>query len=111
GQVLFLSVPFEGIVSPSRRAWLMGAFLSRAGVLASPPTPPVGEELLPPDADMGSPSTSTACMLDPIPTSYENPDTGCGCRASEGTASVAWLLVLLTVQLRRTGRRSAFTER
>jgi len=112
GQVLFLGMPFEGIVSPSRRAWLMGAFLARAGVLASPPAPPAGEELLPADTEMGSSSPPAAtCSLDAIPGTYENVDTGCGCRAGGGSASVAWLLLVLTVQLRRTGRRSAFTER
>ena len=40
GQVLFLGMPFEGLVSPSRRAWLMGSFLSRTGVLATAPEPP-----------------------------------------------------------------------
>ncbi len=112
GQVLFLGMPFEGIVSPSRRAWLMGAFLARAGVLASPPAPPAGEELLPADMEMGSsPPPAATCSLDAIPGTYENLDTGCGCRAGGGSASVAWLLLVLTVQLRRTGRRSAFTER
>ncbi|WP_414639243.1 N-acetylmuramoyl-L-alanine amidase [Archangium sp.] len=109
GQVLFLSMPFEGIVNPSRRAWLMGAFLAQAGVLASPPMPPVGEEVLPPDAvAQGQPSLAP-CSVDRIPESYENAETGCGCRASGGTASIAWLLLLLwllsTVQLRRTRRR------
>ncbi len=111
GQVLFLSVPFEGIVNPERRAWLMGAFLARAGVLASPPRPPAGEEVLPPDAVVRGTSSLAPCLVDRIPESYENAETGCGCRAGGGGASVAWLLLLSTVQLRRTRRRSLFTER
>ncbi|HYO67058.1 MAG TPA: N-acetylmuramoyl-L-alanine amidase [Archangium sp.] len=110
GQVLFLSVPFEGIVNPERRAWLMGAFLARAGVLASTPTPPAGEEVVPPGAVVRAPSTPGPCAVERIPSSYENAETGCGCRAGGG-ASVAWLLLLSTVQLRRTRRRSLFTER
>ncbi|MFY0530492.1 N-acetylmuramoyl-L-alanine amidase [Archangium gephyra] len=111
GQVLFLGVPFEGIVNPERRAWLMGAFLARAGVLAAPPVPPAGEEVLPPDAVARGPSSLAPCSVDRIPESYENAETGCGCRAGGGSASVAWLLLLSTVQLRRTRRRSLFTER
>jgi len=106
GQVLLLGMPFEGIVSPSRRAWLMGAFLARAGVLASPPAPPAEEELLPADIEMvSSPPPAATCSLDAIPGTYENVDTGCGCRAGGGSAPVAWLLLVLTVQLRRTRRR------
>ncbi|HEY0096370.1 MAG TPA: N-acetylmuramoyl-L-alanine amidase, partial [Archangium sp.] len=111
GQVLFLSVPFEGLVNPERRAWLMGTFLARAGVLATPPAPPAGEEVLPPNAVAQRPSALAPCSVDRIPESYENAETGCGCRAGGGTASVAWLLLVSTVQLRRTRRRSLFTER
>jgi len=128
GQVLFLGLPFEGLVSPSRRAWLMGAFLARTGVLASAPPPPTGGDPQPPapgapnqwepstKADPApppppEPSLPPPYEVDRIPGTYENVDTGCGCRAGGGSASVAWLLLVLTVQLRRTGRRSAFTER
>ncbi len=113
GQVLFLSVPFEGIVSPSRRAWLMGAFLARVGLLAAPPAPPAGEDVPLTEADVQGllAGSNSPCAVDRIPSSYENPETGCGCRASGGTASVAWLLLVLTVQLRRTRRHSLFTER
>ncbi|HEX8433555.1 N-acetylmuramoyl-L-alanine amidase [Archangium sp.] len=106
GQVLFLSVPFEGIVSPSRRAYVMGAFLARAGLLAAPPAAPDGEDLPLAEADVQGLLTgaTSPCSVDRIPESYENPETGCGCRAGGGTASVAWLLLLLTVQLRRTRR-------
>lgn len=110
GQVLFLSVPFEGLVSSSRRDWLMGTFLARVGVLDVAPEPPTGEELLPPDAVMGTASPSR-CEMDRIPESYESAQSGCGCRASGGTASVAWLLLVLTVQLQRTTRRSRVRER
>jgi hypothetical protein len=111
GQVLFLGVPFEGIVSPSRRAYLLGTFLARAGVLASAPTPPQGEEFLPPGVPATLVGAGAPCSLDRIPDSYENMETGCGCRAGGGTAPVACLLLLLTVQLRRAHRRSRFTER
>ncbi|WNG48871.1 N-acetylmuramoyl-L-alanine amidase [Archangium minus] len=111
GQVLFLSVPLEALVSPARRAWLMGAFLARAGVLSSAPVPPEGEESLPPDADIRALASSAPCSLNSVPESYENADTGCGCRASGGSMLATWLLLLWTVQLRRTGRRSPFTER
>ncbi|WP_235216541.1 N-acetylmuramoyl-L-alanine amidase [Archangium violaceum] len=110
GQVLFLSVPFEGIVNPERRAWLMGSFLARAGVLASAPTPPTGEEVLPPGAVVRVSSSPGPCFVERIPGTYENAETGCGCRAGGG-ASVAWLLLLSSVQLWRTRRRSLFTER
>ncbi|MFY0575120.1 fibronectin type III domain-containing protein [Cystobacter fuscus] len=60
GQVLFLGVPFEGVVSPERRAYLMGAFLARAGVLASPPPAPETEEALPLDLDSGGLSSPGA---------------------------------------------------
>jgi len=113
GQVLFLGIPFEGIVSPSRRAYVMGAFLARVGVLPTVPEPPSGEEVLPPESGGGGAASSgpAQCTVDRIPESYENAETGCGCRAGGGTASVAWLLLLLTVQLRRTRRRSLVRER
>ncbi|QRK07799.1 N-acetylmuramoyl-L-alanine amidase [Archangium violaceum] len=111
GQVLFLSVPLEAVVTPSRRAWLMGAFLARAGVLSSPPAAPDGEETLPPDAETPAPASPAPCSLNSVPESYENADTGCGCRAGGGSMVATWLLLLWTVQLRRTGRRSPFTER
>jgi MYXO-CTERM domain-containing protein len=122
GQVLFLGLPFEGLVSPSRRAWLMGAFLARTGVLASAPPPPTGEDPQPPapgapnqweastKADPAPPPPEPPAPpvpyeVDRIPGTYENVNTGCGCRAGGGAASVAWLLLVLTVQLRRTHRR------
>ncbi|WP_257463394.1 golvesin C-terminal-like domain-containing protein [Archangium lipolyticum] len=110
GQVLFLGMPFEGLVNPSRRAYLMGTFLARAGVLASAPTPPEGEDLLPPGAPATLMGSGAPCSLGRMPDSYVNAETGCGCRAGGGTAPVACLLLLLTVQLRRA-RRSRFTER
>jgi len=127
GQVLFLGVPFEGLVSPSRRAWLMGSFLSRTGVLATPPAPPAEDppppaagasnqwepetKADPPPPPLPPPPPPEPYVVDRIPESYENAETGCGCRAGGGSASVAWLLLLSTVQLRRTRRRSLFTER
>ncbi|QRN94071.1 N-acetylmuramoyl-L-alanine amidase [Archangium violaceum] len=111
GHVLFLGMPFEGLVSPARRTYLMGTFLARAGVLASAPTPPEGEELLPPGAPATLVGSGAPCSLDRIPDSYVNAETGCGCRASGGTASISSLLLLLIVHLRRAHRRSGFTER
>ncbi|PTL78160.1 N-acetylmuramoyl-L-alanine amidase [Vitiosangium sp. GDMCC 1.1324] len=123
GQVLFLGMPFEGIVSPSRRAWLMGSFLARAGVLATAPVPPTED---PPPPDAGSPNQWEAqtkadppppppppapYVVDRIPESYDKAETGCGCRSGGGTVSVTCLLLLWTVQLWRTRRRSVFTER
>ncbi|ATB26908.1 N-acetylmuramoyl-L-alanine amidase [Melittangium boletus] len=113
GQVLFLGVPFEGIVTPERRAYLMGAFLARAGILATPPTPPSGEEALPPDVDtsgLGSTAEAYPCSLENLPSSYESEESGCGCGAGGGTAPLAGLLLLRLVQRRRM-RHSARTER
>lgn len=125
GQVLFLGLPFEAIVSPSRRNWLMGSFLARTGVLASAPTTPIAED--PPPPEPGTPNQWEAetkadpapppptpeppYVVDRMPATYENADSGCGCQASGGPESVAWLLLVSTVQLRRTRRRSVFTER
>ncbi|ATB37938.1 hypothetical protein CYFUS_003363 [Cystobacter fuscus] len=105
GQVLFLGVPFEGVVTPERRAYLMGAFLARAGVLASPPPAPGAEEALPLDLDSSGLSSlggAFPCTLEQVPGSYGEERGGCGCGAGGGTASLAGLLLLRLVQRRRT---------
>lgn len=128
GQVLFLGVPFEGLVSDSRRAWVMGSFLARTGVLASAPPPPTGADPEPPDAGVpnqweaatpGDPAPiapppdagTPPYEVERIPDSYSGAQSGCGCRASGGTTPLAALLLLVTVQLRSARRRSKFTNR
>jgi hypothetical protein len=126
GQVLFLGVPFEGVVSSTRRAFLLGAFLARVGVLSAPPAPP-GED--PPPPEEGPPNWwEPVTAADPAPPRPQPPpppyevdrlpdfyygeaDAGCGCGAGEGGAPVAWLLLMLTVALSRTRLGSRYTER
>jgi len=118
GQVLFLTVPLEGLVSPLRREYVLGTFLARTGLLS--PTPPVpGDEPLPPDPGPAN-QWSAATGKDPrppdpppppspyvgdlLPQFYEKADLGCGCGVGAGSASLAWLLLLVTVQLGRRRR-------
>ncbi len=118
GQVLFLSVPLEGILSPLRREYVVGAFLARAGLLASAPQPP-GEEPPPPDpgpanqwvAATGNdprppdpPPPPSSYVVDPLPQFYERADTGCGCGSGAGSVAATGLWLLVTVQLRRSRR-------
>jgi hypothetical protein len=130
GQVLFLGVPFEGLVSPSRRGYLMGSFLSRTGVLATAPSPPVGEE--PPPPEPGAPNQwepltpadpavprppppppppPPSEVLDRLPEFYELAETGCGCGSGNALVPGAWLMLMMSVQRRRTRRRRPFTDR
>jgi len=120
GQVLLLGVPFEGIVSASRRADLMSAFLAQAGLLLQPAPTPAEEP--------GAPGLLTACVaargVDPhpppepepepepeprvvgvVPQFYPLGDAGCGCGAGGGTGTAVWLLLGVIVQLRRGRRR------
>jgi uncharacterized protein (TIGR03382 family) len=118
GQVLFLTVPLEGVVSPLRREYVLGTFLARTGLLAAAPPVP-GDDPLPPDpgpANQWSAATGkdprppdpppppTEYLVDLLPQFYEEADTGCGCGAGAGSASLAWLLLLVTVQLGRRRR-------
>ena len=129
GQVLLLGLPFEGIVSPARRAQLLSAFLVRAGLLAQAPPPPAE------DSGGASPGLLTACVaargVDPHPPPPPPPpppptpivldelpqfyypvgDSGCGCGAGGGTASGLWLLLGVIVQLRRAHRRKSDVKR
>ena len=130
GQVLFLGVPFEGLVSPSRRGYLMGAFLAHTGVLATAPSPPNGED--PPPPEPGAPNVWEPVtpadpavprpppppppppppdVLDRLPEFYETAETGCGCASGDGLVAGAWLMLLMSVQRRRTRRRRPFTDR
>jgi hypothetical protein len=120
GQVLFLSVPLEGIVSPLRREYVVGAFLARTGLLAtappapdtdpSPPDPGLpnqwsaatGNDPRPPEPPPPPPPPPSSYVVDQLPQFYEQADTGCGCGAGAGSVSVAWLVLLVTVQLRRS---------
>jgi N-acetylmuramoyl-L-alanine amidase len=132
GQVLFLGMPLEGLVSPSRRAYVMGAFLARVGVLSTPPSQPEQE---PPPPEPGTPNWWAAdgsgdpapprpqppppppppppepYVVDRVPELYPGPGTGCGCGAGGGGASIAWLLLGVIVQRRRARRKLRFTER
>jgi N-acetylmuramoyl-L-alanine amidase len=119
GQMLFLSVPLEGLVSPLRREYVLGTFLARAGLLAAAPSVP-GDD--PPPLDPGPPNQWAPAtgkdpapppeyVVDAFPESYEEADLGCGCGAGAGTASVAGWLLLVTVQLRRSRRRTPRSER
>ncbi|MET0402475.1 MAG: N-acetylmuramoyl-L-alanine amidase [Cystobacter sp.] len=101
GQVLFLGVPFEGLVTPERRAFLMGAFLAQAGLLAAPPPSPGGEEALPADLE----ARAFPCTLERVPRSYGEEKRGCGCAADGGTGGLAGLLLLRLVRRRRTHPR------
>ena len=120
GQVLFLGIPFEGLISPSRRAWLMGAFLARTGVLASAPPAPPAEDPSPPDA--GAPDQwGLETKSDPPPAPYTTPPAdvpdpyvvdrlpyiyekskGCGCGAEGETGSLAVLLLAGIARRRRS---------
>ena len=129
GQVLLLGVPFEGIISPSRRSQLLSAFLRRAGLLAEPPPPPPAE-----DPGGPGPGLLTACVaargVDPHPTPppppppppapivleelpqfYPPGESGCGCGAGGGTGSALWLWVGVIFQLRRAHRRRSDAKR
>jgi hypothetical protein len=128
GQVLFLSVPLEGLVSPLRREYVLGTFLARTGLLATAlqappddPTPPdpgpanqwtaaTGQDPRPPDPPPPDPPPPPL-VLEPFPQFYERADTGCGCGAGASSASVTWLLLLVTVQLRRTRRGAPLSKR
>ncbi|KFE64901.1 hypothetical protein DB31_1919 [Hyalangium minutum] len=118
GEVLFLTVPLEGLVSPLRREYVVGTFLARAGLLATAPPAP-GNDPVPPDP--GPPNQWTPAtgkdprppdppppppdyIVDLLPQFYEGADTGCGCGVGSGSASVAWLLLLVTVQRGRRRR-------
>ncbi|MFP2905723.1 N-acetylmuramoyl-L-alanine amidase, partial [Pyxidicoccus sp. 3LFB2] len=128
GQVLVMGVPFEGIISPSRRASLMSAFLVRTGLLAQPPAPPAE------DPGGPGPGLLTACVaergvnphpppppppppppapivLEELPQFYPVGDSGCGCGAGGGTGSALWLLLGVIVQLRRAHRRGSDAKR
>ncbi|QSQ28218.1 N-acetylmuramoyl-L-alanine amidase [Pyxidicoccus parkwayensis] len=129
GQVLLLGMPFEGIVSPTRRAQLFSAFLVHAGVLAQQPPPPAE------DPGGEGPGLLTACVaargVDPHPPAPPPPppppqpivleelpqfyypvgDSGCGCGAGGGTGSGFGLLLGVIVQLRRAHRRKCDAKR
>ncbi|WP_164016771.1 N-acetylmuramoyl-L-alanine amidase [Pyxidicoccus trucidator] len=128
GQVLLLGVPFEGMVSPSRRASLMSAFLVRTGLLAEPPAPPAedpggpGPGLLTacvaargldphPPPPPPPPPPPTPIVLEELPQFYPLGDSGCGCGAGGGTGSALWLLLGVIVQLRRAHRRGSDAKR
>jgi hypothetical protein len=128
GQVFFLGVPLEGLVSPLRREYVMGTFLARTGLLGTAPeappddpTPPdpgpanqwtaaTGQDPRPPDPPP-PPPPPPPYVLDQLPQFYEQADIGCGCGAGASSASVTWLLLLVTVQLRRTRRRAPLSKR
>jgi hypothetical protein len=128
GQVLLLGVPFEGIVSPARRAQLLSAFLLHVGVLAQLPPPPAE------DPGGAGPGLLTACVaargvdphpppppppppppqpivLEELPQFYPLGDAGCGCGAGGGTGSGIGLLLGVIVQLRRAHRRKGAAKR
>lgn len=120
GQVLLLGVPFEGLTSAARRELLLGAFLARSGVLASPPpVPPEDPEPVDPgapnrwEAATGAdprpeppPSPPPAVVREPLPEFFPLGESGCGCAAGVGTASGTWLLLMVTVQLMRARRQT-----
>jgi len=125
GQVLFLGMPLEGLVSPARRAFLLGSFLARVGVLATAPSQPE-QEPPPPEPRPANWWESTASgdpapprpqpppepsVVDRLPDRYPGMETGCGCGAGGGGASMAWLLLGGIVQRRRARRKLRFTER
>jgi N-acetylmuramoyl-L-alanine amidase len=130
GQVLFLSVPFEGLVSPLRREYVLGTFLARTGLLAAAPavpgddpTPPnpgpanqwaaaTGNDPRPPDPPPPPPPPPGQYVVDAFPLAYELADTGCGCGAGADSAvSMAGLWLLVTVQLRRQRRNAKHSKR
>ncbi|MDC0708583.1 N-acetylmuramoyl-L-alanine amidase [Stigmatella sp. ncwal1] len=123
GQVLFLGVPLEGIVSPWRREYVLGTFLARTGLLAVAPVPP-GDEPSPPDPGPANQwNTATGndprppdplpppYVVDGVPDIYDAADTGCGCGTGGGPVFMAWLSLLVTVQLQRARRRTANSSR
>ncbi|WP_407739085.1 N-acetylmuramoyl-L-alanine amidase [Hyalangium sp.] len=125
GQVLFLSVPLEGFVSPLRREYVLGTFLARTGLLANAPAAP-GSDPSPPDpgpANQWAAATGKdprppdlvppgpPYVVDLLPQFYDKADTGCGCGAGAGTGSVAWLLLLVIGQLRRPRKEAPHSER
>lgn len=128
GQVLFLSVPLEGFVSPLRREYVLGTFLARTGLLATAPAAP-GNDPSPPDSGPANqwaaatgkdprppdpvppPPPAPPVVVDLLPQFYDKADTGCGCGAGAGSGSVAWLLLLVIGQLRRPRRGAPHSER
>ena len=113
GQVLVLGFPFEGLVSPERRTYVLGTFLARAGLLSTSPPPLSGAESPPADLDLGafeSAGGSYPCALEAPPPSYGSEEPGCGCGAGGGTLPLAGLLLLRLVQRRRM-RDGARAER
>ncbi|WP_444881618.1 golvesin C-terminal-like domain-containing protein [Hyalangium versicolor] len=128
GQVLFLTVPLEGFVSPLRREYVLGTFLARTGLLATAPTAP-GDEPPPPEPGPAN-QWAAATGKDPrppdpppppvpvppyvvaqLPQFYEEGDTGCGCGAGSVGASIPWLALLVIRQLRRQTRKSTHSKR
>jgi hypothetical protein len=128
GEVLLLGMPFEGLVSPSRRGQLLSAFLVRARLLDEAPPPPAedsgdtGPGLLTacvaarglnphPAPPPPPPPPPAAIVLDELPQFYPVGDSGCGCGAGGGTGSALWLLLGVIVQLRRAHRRKSDAKR
>ncbi|SEM83826.1 N-acetylmuramoyl-L-alanine amidase [Stigmatella aurantiaca] len=123
GQVLFLGIPLEGIVSPWRREYVMGAFLARTGLLATEPAAPGDEPPLPDlgPANQWTPATGNDVrppdplpppyVVGEVPESYEAADTGCGCGAGSAPVFMAWWGLLVTVQLQRARRRTPHSSR
>ncbi|MDY7224971.1 N-acetylmuramoyl-L-alanine amidase [Hyalangium rubrum] len=128
GQVLFLTVPLEGVVSPLRREYVLGTFLARAGLLAAAPSAPgdeppppdpgpanqwtaaTGNDLRPPDPPPPPPPPVTY-VVEQLPQFYEQGESGCGCGAGAGSTAVTWLVLLVTVQLRRPRGRAPLSKR
>lgn len=108
GQVLFLGVPFEGLISAAGRGYVLGAFFHRAGLLAAVPEPPVGDEEPPAvpgprnywePASMADPKP--LFLLEALPDVYPAPQGGCGCGAGAESASFTGLLLGLAALVRR----------
>lgn len=128
GQVLFLTVPLEGLVSPLRREYVVGTFLARTGLLAAAPPAP-GNDPVPPDpgpSNQWTPSTGkdprppdppppppppADYVVDLLPQFYEGADTGCGCGVGSGSVSLAGWLLLVTVQRGRRRKKTPHPER
>jgi uncharacterized protein (TIGR03382 family) len=118
GQVLFLGIPLEGMVSPLRREYVLGAFLARVGLLATEPSPPENEQPppVPGPANQWTPATgrdlrppdppTPPYVVDKAPDSYEAADTGCGCGAGSAPVFMAWGGLLVIVQLQRARRHT-----
>jgi MYXO-CTERM domain-containing protein len=129
GQVLFLTVPFEGLVSPLRREYVLGTFLARTGLLAAAPAVPgndppppnpgpanqwaaaTGNDTRPPDPPPPPPPPPAPYVVDAFPVAYELADTGCGCGTGTDSAALTGLLLLVTVQLRRPRRKAMHSKR